>query len=106
MDAERVRIAFLDLRIALLRNDRSEQHFVWVEAHQEAFAFTSSSASSVTSTERAQTSAATSSSPGVVTTTLSMLRNDLTTFCSSFVTTTSGNSWPHCASSSTAARVE
>src|SRR5437870_13303971 len=94
VDPERVGVAALDLRVALLRHDRSEQDFVGVETHQEAFAFTRSSASSVTSTERAHTSAATSSSPGVVTTTLSMFRNDLTTFCSSFVTTTSGISMP------------
>src|SRR2546425_5917538 len=94
VDAERVRVAPLDLRVALLRHDGSKQDFVGMEAHQVALSLTSSSASSVTSKERAQTSAATSSSPGVVTTTLSMLRNDLTTFCSSFATTTRGSSIP------------
>src|SRR6266516_1902316 len=68
VDAERVRVAPLDLRVALLRHDRGKQDFVGMQAHQEAFAFTRSSASWVTSTERAQRSAATSSSPGVTTT--------------------------------------
>src|SRR6185437_8670154 len=115
MDAERVRVTGLDLRIALLRHDRSEQDFVGMQAHElsafalesfAAFASTSSSASWVRSTERAHTSAATSSRPGVVTTTRSMLRKDLATFSSSLVTTTAGNSFPHVARSATAARVE
>src|SRR6266540_1208000 len=106
MDAERVRVPALDLCVALLRDHGRQQDFVWMQAHQDAFAFTSSSASSVTSTERAHTSAATSSSPGLTTTTRSRFRNDLATFCSSFVTTTSGSSWPHSASRSAAVRVD
>src|SRR6266540_2703056 len=102
MDAERVRVPALDLCVALLRDHGRQQDFVWMQAHQDAFAFTRSSASSVTSTERAHTSAATSSSPGLTTTTRSRFRNDLATFCSSFVTTTSGSSWPHSASRSAA----
>src|SRR5437773_11315306 len=107
MDAERVRVAALDLCVALLRHDRSEQDLVRMEAH-EAFPLTASSASCVTSTECAQTSAETSSSAGVTTTARSRLRNDLLTFCSSSpaTTTTSGNSLPHVPSRSAALRVD
>src|SRR5207244_11634017 len=94
VDSERVRVAALDLRVTLLRHDRSEQDFVGMQAHQVALSFTRSSASSVTSTEPPHTSAATSSSPGVVTTTLSMLRKDLTTFGPAFATTTSRHPTP------------
>src|SRR5438067_6081936 len=106
VDAERVGVAALDLRIALLRHDRSEQDFIRMQAHQVAFSCTRSSASCVTRTERAQTSAETSSLSGVVTTTRSMLRNDLETFCSSPVTTTTGSSCPQAARTSTALRVD
>src|SRR2546427_2802780 len=71
MDAERVGVAALDLRVALLRYDRREQHLVGMKAHQDAFSWTRSSASWVTRTAHAHTSAATSSLSGVVTTTLS-----------------------------------
>src|ERR671935_1078188 len=40
--AERV-LALLDQRVALLRDDGGEQDFVWVQAHSEAFLWTSSS---------------------------------------------------------------
>src|SRR5262249_54849112 len=106
VDAKRVGVVPLDLRVALLRHDRGEQHFVGMQAH-EALPCTASSASCVTRTERAQTSAATSSSEGVTTTARSRLRNDLLTFCSSSpATTTSGSSLPHEPSSSTALRVD
>src|SRR5262249_57171652 len=59
MDAERVRVPALDLRVTLLRDDRSEEHFIWMQAH-DALPCTASRAACVTSTERAQTSAATS----------------------------------------------
>src|SRR2546422_11649944 len=44
VDAERVGVGVLDLRVALLGHDRGEQDLVGMEAH-DAFAFTSSSAS-------------------------------------------------------------
>src|SRR2546426_9322346 len=59
MDAERVGVVFLDLGVALLRHDRSEEDLIRMEAH-DAFSLTRSRASCVTSTERAHTSAATS----------------------------------------------
>src|SRR5712691_1864476 len=64
------------------------------DAH-DALPWTASSASCVTSRERAHTTAETSSLLGAVTTTRSRLRNDLITLCSSSVaTTTSGASMP------------
>src|SRR6266496_637712 len=101
MDVERV-LAYLHPDVCLLRHDRCEENFVGVQAHDVSpFAFglgialpwTASSASWVTSTERAHTIADTSSSLGAVTTTRSRLRKLLITFCSSAVaTTTSGAS--------------
>src|SRR6266550_7137574 len=60
VNAERVGIGGLDLRVALLGHDWSKQDLVGVQAH-DALSCTRSSASWVTSTERAHTSAATSS---------------------------------------------
>src|SRR5438445_7300976 len=105
MDAEGVRVAAFDLGVTLLGHDRGKQDFIGMQAH-DAFSCTRSSASCVTRTERAHTSAVTSSLSGVVTTTFSMLRKDLETFCSSPVTTTTGSSCPQFARSSTAARVD
>src|SRR5207253_731542 len=34
VDPKRVGVAALDLRVALLRHDRSEQDFVWMQAHR------------------------------------------------------------------------
>src|SRR5262249_6313862 len=106
VDAERVRVGSLDLRVALFGHDRSEEHLIWLETH-DALPLTASSASCVTRTERAQTSAATSSSAGVTTTARSRLRSDWLTFCSaSPATTTSGSSLAHEPRSSTALRVD
>src|SRR5439155_21416038 len=92
-------------RVALLRDDRSEQDLVRMQAH-DARPCTASSASCVTSTDFAHTSAATSSSAGVTTTARSRLRNDLLTFGSSSpATATSGYSLHHEPSRSTDLRV-
>src|SRR5215469_17321926 len=56
VDAERVAMVTLDLLVALLRDDGSEEHFIWVKAH-EALPCTASSAAWLTSSERAHTSA-------------------------------------------------
>src|SRR5215213_4571192 len=91
MHLERV-LAVLDQAVALLGDDRREQHLVRMEAHEDALLSTSSRAASVTSSERAQTTCATSSSDGTVTSTRSTLRNDLISASSpSSATTTSGN---------------
>src|SRR4051812_49276427 len=103
---ERV-LAVLDQAVALLRDDRSEQHLVRVQAHDDALFSTSSRAASVTSSERAQTTCATSSSAGTVTSTRSRLRNDLINVSSpSSATTTSGSSCDHPPRSSTACFVD
>src|SRR5262245_610767 len=92
--AERV-LAVLDQAVALLGDHRREQNLVRMKAH-EALPWTASSAASLTSSARAQTTAATSTSDGWTTTTRSRLRNDLTSPTSSSVATTStGRSWPH-----------
>src|SRR5690349_9221232 len=105
MDAKAV-LAVVDEAVGLLGDDRSEQHFVRMQA-QDALPCTASSASCVTSSERAHTAAATFSSLGAHTTTDSRLRNDLMTFRSSSVaTTTSGASLPHDASSAVARFVD
>src|SRR5215208_6499489 len=91
MHLERV-LAVLDQAVALLGDDRREQHLVRMEAHEDALLSTGSRAASVTSSERAQTTCATSSSDGTVTSTRSTLRNDLISASSpSSATTTSGN---------------
>src|SRR5215210_2086983 len=69
VDAERV-LVLVDLRVRLLRHDRRQEDFVWMEAH-DALPCTASSAASLTSSERAQTTAETSSSDGTVTSTRS-----------------------------------
>src|SRR5205823_15089558 len=81
VDAEDV-LAVLDQAVALLGDDRREQHFVRMEAHA-ALLCTSSSAASLTSTVRAQTIWDTSSADGAVTIVLAMLRNDLISVSSS-----------------------
>src|SRR3954469_18401486 len=75
VDAERVAVVLLDLLVALLRDHGREQDLVGVKAH-EALPWTSSSAPSLTSSERAQTIAVISISDGVTTCTPSRLRND------------------------------
>ena len=78
-----------------------------MEAHQVALRWTCSSAASVTSSERAQTSAATSSSDGARQMTRSMLRNDLRIdSCSGWATTTRGSSLPQAPSSAQAVLVD
>src|SRR5439155_9667728 len=105
MDSEAV-LAPVDRRVGLLGHDRGEQHLVGVQAH-DALPSTASSASCVTSSDRAQATAATFSSLGAVTTTLSRFRNDLITACSwSVATTTTGLSFPHEARRSAASFVE
>src|SRR4026208_611402 len=86
MDVECV-LALLDQLVALLRDDRREQNLVWMQAH-DALPWTCSSAPSLTSSERAQTTWCTSSSAGTVTTTRSRLRNDLISASSSGCATT------------------
>ena len=77
-----------------------------MEAHA-ALPCTSGSASSVISTERAQTTEATSSSSGTVTSTFGRLRNDLISASSASVaTTTVGASLPQSSSSSRACFVD
>src|SRR5215212_9296179 len=91
MHLERV-LAVLDQAVALLRDDRREQHLVRMQTHEDALLSTSSRAASVTRSERAHTTCATSSSDGTVTSTRSTLRNDLISASSpSSATTTSGN---------------
>src|SRR4249919_1523882 len=94
MDAERV-LALIDQLVALLGHDRREENLVRMEAH-EALPCTSSSAASLISSERAQTTCLTSRSAGAVTTTRSRLRNDLIRPSSSgFATRRSGSSFAH-----------
>src|SRR5262245_41764750 len=102
---ERV-LALLDLAVALLGDDRREEHLVRMQAHA-ALPWTRGSASSVISTERAQTTEATSSSSGTVTSTFGRLRNDLISASSpSVATTTVGVSLPQSSSSRRACFVE
>src|SRR3954453_3901104 len=82
---ERVRAA-LDAAVALLRQDRREHDLRRV--HYCALPWITGSAASVTSSERAQTTAPTSSSHGSTIATRSRLRNDFATFTSSAVQTT------------------
>src|SRR5215207_8057904 len=90
--------------VALLGDDRREQDFVRMETHAAPRFWTSSSAPSVTSSERAQTIAATPSSAGVISSTRSRLRNDLIISSSSSRTTTRvGNSLPHACRNAAAA---
>src|SRR5262249_53245993 len=99
------RVAVLgDLVVALLAHDGRDEDLGGMKAHAltPAFALTSGSAASLTTSERAHTTCATSSSAGTVTSTFSRLRNDLMSISSSSVTTSSvGVCWPHVASSST-----
>src|SRR5262245_27956443 len=67
--AERV-LAVLDQAVALLGDHGRQQNLVGMEAH-EALPWTASSAASLTSSARAQTTAATSTSDGWTTTTRS-----------------------------------
>src|SRR3990170_1552182 len=88
-------LAVGDQAVALLRDDRSEQHFVRVEAHV-ALPCTSGSAASVISRLLPQITVATSSSDGTVTSVRGRLRKDLISVSSSSVATrTSGVSLPH-----------
>src|SRR5918996_1235825 len=103
MDAERV-LVVADQRVALLGDDRGEEDFVRVQAH-DTLACTCGSAASLTRSERAHTSSETSSSPGTVTRTRSRFRNDFPSTSSSSVTTTSSGS-SRSASSCAALRVE
>src|SRR5215211_6945647 len=104
--AERV-LAVLEQAVALLGDDRREQDFVRMETHAAPRFWTSSSAPSVTSSERAQTIAATPSSAGVTSSTRSRLRNDLNISSSSSRTTTRvGNSLPHACRNAAAALVD
>src|SRR3954466_5131499 len=75
VDAERVTMVLLDLLVALLGDHGREQDLVGMKAH-EALPWTSSSAPSLTSSERAQTIAVISISDGVTTCPPSRLRND------------------------------
>src|SRR5581483_12460261 len=80
-------------RVALLRDDRREQDLRGV--HQLALPSTSSSADSLTSSERAHTTAAISRSLGATTATRSRLRKLLTRFTTlSVATSTSGEQRP------------
>src|SRR5512132_1900188 len=91
--AERV-LAVLDQAVALLGDHGSEQDFVRMQA-QDALPCIASSAASLTSSARAQTTAATSTSAGRMTTTRSRFRNDFASAASSSLATTStGRSWP------------
>src|SRR4029450_3297367 len=93
MVSERV-LVVVDLRVRFLGHDRREQNLVRMQAH-DALPCTASSAASLTSSERAQTTAETWSSDGVVTTTRWRFRKDFRTFSSSsFATTTTGASLP------------
>src|SRR5829696_6246892 len=88
-------LAVADQAVALLGDDRREQHLVRMEAHQEALPWTSGSAASLIRTLRAQTIVATSSSEGTVTSDFVRLRKDLISVSSSSVaTTSSGKSLP------------
>ena len=66
VDPERV-LVVLDEAVALLRDDRGDDDLPGIEAHAPATSWIRSSAPSVTSTERAHTSAPTSSSDGSTT---------------------------------------
>src|SRR6476620_5734912 len=88
MDAERV-IAARRRRVRLLAEDRGEDDLARV--HYCALPWTSGSAASLTSSERAQTTAPTSTSLGPITATRSRLRKLLIRFVSSgSATSTSG----------------
>src|SRR5438046_9363059 len=101
MDPEDV-LAFLDQAVALLRDDGREQDFVRMEAHV-ALLCTSSSALSLTSSDRAHTTWDTSSSDGTVTTVFARLRNDFWIASSPSATTrTSGGCLPQASSNATA----
>src|SRR5436190_7099821 len=81
MDAERVAPA-RRVRIRLLADDRGKDDLARVHGYS-AFPCTSGSAASLTSSERAQTTAPTSTSLGPITTTRSRLRKLLMRFVSS-----------------------
>src|SRR5215210_7935353 len=85
MHLERV-LAVGDQAVALLRDHRREQDLVRMKTH-DARPWTTGSAASLTTSERAQTTSATSSSAGTVTTTRARLRNDFRTASSSSVAT-------------------
>src|SRR4029079_3826875 len=116
MDAECV-FALLDQAVALLGDDRGDQHLARGEAHAGTSFFSvfslparasrSSSAACETSSERAQTTAATSSSDGATTATRSRFLNERYTFSSSSAQmTTSGSCWPHAATKPAAVFVD
>src|SRR4029453_691401 len=107
VDAERVAVVGLDLLVALLGDHRSEEDFVGMQTHELTLPCTSSSAPSLTRSERAQTSAETSTSDGVTTCTPWRLRNDLAITSSSSATTrTSGRSFPQASRKAAALFVE
>src|SRR5206468_1566350 len=132
VDAKRV-LPIGDERVALLRDDRCDEHLVRMQAHRPspipasapaepapslcggsveptplpALARRCGSAASLTGSERAQTTLATSGSAGTVTSTRSRLRKDFTSgSSSSAATTTTGSSCPQSASSCAAFLVE
>src|SRR5919108_1212641 len=104
--AERV-LVVLDQAVALLGDDRGEDHLARVEAHLAITSWTRSRAPSVASSERAQTIAPTSRSDGSTTSTLARLRKLFTSFSSSgSATTSSGDSAPQASKTPAAALVE
>src|SRR5262249_38605340 len=122
VNLERV-LLLLDQAVALLGDDRRDDHLAGGEAHDDsssaasagvplaspapARASSPASAACETSSERAHTTAATSSSDGAITATFSRLRNERPRFSSSSeTTTTSGRSLPHASTRAAAVLVE